>query len=456
MKSRTNRLLPIIGCLLAAALLFCACAKDEGESVQQTDESLQQTDETVRTDDVSAPQTEDTQDRPNPEQDAGPVEDTTPAAPITEADALDKLQTLGFALLSDFSAPAEIPASRMFYAATGTEHAGSAKDADALQDVPAADSVLRQVGGAAPLEELIVQPTWFRRHELASMQQTFAALTGEELSDVQIRDLSADARFPWAEVSESVYYAIGYLPRAMNPAVYAIDRSDAGWKIVYTLAGEAAPGVFETGTEFADGRFVSGGILTLDAQGNVTANTVEPYRGAEAYCASLTREAELLEGERTHEILEELGQSGADVLLSQSFSDPTGLDLQQLLRLGFIRPDLHTEELRSALEQPTWGTFAACTPDQLSEQLERLTGQSPTEEQTDHLEWTYSEEHDVYYGFLTGAVFELSEASAYRRPDGSVVLAYAQLAESTQTSRCGLAILRRGGETWQVMQNVRF
>ena len=351
---------------------------------------------------------------------------------LTEQEAQQLLTRLGFALLSEFDTPSRLPLARMLYADASAAHAGRASEAASLRSDPAVQRVLAQIPAESSLEDALAGTMWFRRHTLEGISDEFTRLTGADVTGRQISDLTDDARFCWVKSSDGVYYAAGYIQHAPAPVVTQVRRTDSGWQIDY-LQTDGAGGA---SVEWADGQFLCGGTLTLDAQGRVCANRidVEP-QGQLGACVSLP-------DSQTRELLLQLREMDAETLLSQSFSFPEDADLQALLCCGLIAPGKRAQELRAALGEPSWGTFAAAAPEQIAARLEQLTGTAPDPRQIAALRWPYSEAYDVYYGMVSGVVLPIEDAQAYRTPDGTILLAYAQTVEDASgRSFCGLAVL---------------
>lgn len=156
-------------------------------------------------------------------------------------------------------------------------------------------------------------------------------------------------------------------------------------------------------------------------------------------------------------ILQELHDSRAEVLLSQPFASPENLNVQSLLQAGFLPVSERAAELQDVLSYPLGGSFDAHTPEEIKAQFLRLTGAEVTQTQLDGItSWKYHAQYDVYCGYLNDFAAPVAEAAAYRRSDGTIVLAYAQAVEADLTSVSGVCLLKRSQDGWQVQQNVRF
>lgn len=438
-QTNHKRLLAAI-LLLAAVFLLCGCDAQQPSSSQ--------------TQAPSAAQTAEEPDTASSADEAAALTAAPNAPTLTQAQTA--LDSLGFAVLSAFSAPDEIPLARLFYGVSNPEHTGAPGDFAALEALPAVQRICDQMDDSVSAGDLMRNLSWFRRHETDEMRRAFQALTGAEMSAAQLSALTTDAQFPWGAASGDTYYAIGSRLDMPQPVACAVEAAAGGWAVAYTLGHTSAEKtVYYTGVAYQDGHYLDGGTLTLDASGNVVANAPSYALGAEQCCAALsTGFAAQLTSDQTQALLQALEASGADTLLTQRFSMPEALDLQALLQSGLLPQNGEAAQIRDALGRSPGGTFDAHTPDEIKAAFFALTGVSPSQAQwTSLTSWSYSEQFGVYCGYVTDPVSPVTEAAAYRMPNGSVVLAYAQ---ASGTSFSGVCLLHKTDGGWRMSQNIRF
>lgn len=382
-----------------------------------------------------------------------PEADTPPV--LTEAQAQEILDTLGFAALHEFSSPDAISLAALFYTNGGTDCTALLSDTEALEQCGAAAQVKRTLAVDTLSSDLLRNTLWFRRHTLESLSTSFSALTGAEPTAAQLAALTQDETLPWYDLGDNVYYAVGQRYDAPAPRLYALAAAPGGYDVRYTLAG--AGGRYTTGVAFSSGRLICGGVLHLDAEGTLVSNTPIYDMGAENYLRLQAETAEALDAAQTQGILQELHDSRAEVLLSQPFASPENLNVQSLLQAGFLPVSERAAELQDVLSYPLGGSFDAHTPEEIKAQFLRLTGAEVTQTQLGGITgWKYHAQYDVYCGYLNDFAAPVAEAAAYRRSNGTIVLAYAQAVEAGLTSVSGVCLLKRSQDGWQVQQNVRF
>lgn len=374
---------------------------------------------------------------------------------LTEAQAQEILDTLGFAALHEFSSPDAIPLAALFYASSGTDCTALLSDAAALEQCGAAAQVKRMLAVDTLSSDLLRNTLWFRRHTLEALSASFSALTGTEPTAAQLTALTQDETLPWYDLGDNVYYAVGQRYDAPAPRLYALEAAPGGYDVRYTLAGGTSR--YTTGVAFSSGRLICGGVLHLDAEGTLVSNTPIYDMGAENYLRLQAETAEALDAAQTQGILQELHDSRAEILLSQPFASPENLNVQSLLQAGFLPVSERAAELQDVLSYPLGGSFDAHTPEEIKAQFLRLTGAEVTQTQLGGITgWKYHAQYDVYCGYLNDFAAPVAEAAAYRRSDGTIVLAYAQAVEADLTSVSGVCLLKRSQDGWQVQQNVRF